>query len=164
MTMTDRDFAGASTVVVMRLVAASREVVWRMWTDSRHLAAWWGPYGYTNPECEVDPRPGGRIRILMRSVEGVEYLTVGTVESALPPERLVFTIGLLGPDGNPTLTNHTTVEFEEHGPHTKVIVRVKAQLLSSEALDSLTGMREGWIESLTRLAAMIEDGSGQWVA
>ena len=28
---------------------------------AKHLAAWWGPHGFTNPVCEVDARPSGTI-------------------------------------------------------------------------------------------------------
>ena len=30
------------------------------------LAEWWGPKGFINPVCEIDPRPGGAILIHMR--------------------------------------------------------------------------------------------------
>ena len=38
---------------------APREVVFRAWTDPVRLAQWWGPHGFSNPVCELDPRPGG---------------------------------------------------------------------------------------------------------
>jgi uncharacterized protein YndB with AHSA1/START domain len=147
------------STTITRLVYGQREVVWRMWTDSTHLAAWWGPHGFTNPECSIDPRPGGVLRILMRSSEGEEFLNVGTVQSVEEPERLVFTISLLGGDGRARLTNHTTVEFEDRGPETKVTVRVQAELILPEARGSVEGMQEGWFESLGRLSRAIEDGA-----
>jgi uncharacterized protein YndB with AHSA1/START domain len=159
MSITSSSEGEAQIVAVSRLVRGPREVVWRMWTHPKHLAAWWGPRGYTSPECEIDPRPGGRIRILMRSDQGEEFLTSGTVEFVRPPESLGFTISLLGTDGDPNLTNHTTVELEEYGAQTKVTVRVQAQLLRNDARDSLTGMQSGWLESLDRLSEALDERS-----
>lgn len=144
--------------MIARVVYGRREVVWRMWTDSAHLAAWWGPHGFTNPECSIEPRPGGHIRILMRSADGQEFLNVGTVESIHEPERLAFTISLLDDDGQPRLTNHTTIEFEDRGPETKVTVQVRAELIRPEAQENVKGMHNGWLESLERLSRTIEEG------
>lgn len=40
---------------------ASRQLVYRAFTDPDHLAAWWGPTGNSLPrdEIELDVRPGG---------------------------------------------------------------------------------------------------------
>ena len=46
-----------------RVLDAPRALVWDAWTKPEMLAAWWGPTGWTNPTCEIDPRPGGRIYI-----------------------------------------------------------------------------------------------------
>ena len=58
------------TVVLTRLLDAPRELVFKMWTDPTHVARWWGPKGFTNPVCEVDARPGGALRIVMRGRTG----------------------------------------------------------------------------------------------
>jgi uncharacterized protein YndB with AHSA1/START domain len=36
---------GECTVTLMRLFDAPRNVVWRAWTDPKHLAQWFGPEG-----------------------------------------------------------------------------------------------------------------------
>jgi hypothetical protein len=52
-------------VVVSRLIDAPRERVFDAWVKPEKLAQWWGPKGFTNARCEIDPRPGGKIRIDM---------------------------------------------------------------------------------------------------
>src|SRR5579872_2614280 len=37
-----------------RVFDAPRELVYKVWTDPKHLALWWGPKGFTTPHCEVD--------------------------------------------------------------------------------------------------------------
>jgi hypothetical protein len=44
------------TVVITRVFDAPRKLVWKAWTDPKHVAQWWGPQGFTNPVCELDVR------------------------------------------------------------------------------------------------------------
>lgn len=57
---------------ITRLLAVPVPDVWAAWTDSEQLARWWGPKGYTNPVCRIDPRPQGAIHIVMRAPDGSE--------------------------------------------------------------------------------------------
>ncbi|MFZ0859848.1 MAG: SRPBCC domain-containing protein [Candidatus Sulfotelmatobacter sp.] len=34
-------------------------LVFKAWTDTKHMAQWWGPNGFTNPVCELDVRASG---------------------------------------------------------------------------------------------------------
>src|SRR5271156_6505412 len=111
----DSEVTGSDELVLTRTVRLERRLVWRLWTESPHLAAWWGPHGFTNPECSIDPTPGGRVRILMRSGDGEEYLNVGTVKVADEPQLLIFSIALMNPDDSVRLENLTTVELEDRG-------------------------------------------------
>jgi len=150
----DEGVSALRELVLTRTVAMDRALVWRLWTEPQHLAQWWGPHGFTNPECSIEPRPGGRLRILMRSLDGQEYLNVGIVQVAEPPERLVFTIALLNPDGSRQLENLTTVDLIERGAATEVTVRVQVLRATTDAGENLAGMGDGWSESLARLAGM----------
>ncbi len=72
-----------------------REVVFNAWTDPKLMALWWGPHGFTNPVCELDARPGGKIYIVIRGPAGSDfsgdYPTTGVFHEVEPPSRLVFT-------------------------------------------------------------------------
>ena len=68
-----------------RTFDASPDVVFKAWTDPTVLTQWWGPKGYTNPVCEVDPQPGGAIRIHMRAPDGTTYPMTGVYESIVEP-------------------------------------------------------------------------------
>jgi uncharacterized protein YndB with AHSA1/START domain len=157
----DPEASGSYELVLTRTVHLERRLVWRLWTESRHLAAWWGPHGFTNPECFIDATPGGEVRILMRSAEGEEFLNVGTVEVADEPRSLVFSIALMNPDGSMRLENLTTVELEDRGPVTDVTVRVRVLRATPAASENLAGMRDGWSESLDRFASLSKEGAGR---
>jgi uncharacterized protein YndB with AHSA1/START domain len=65
------------------LIRASRDTVFRFFTDSTRWAAWWGA-GST-----IDPRVGGAVSIVLPG--GVKV--GGAVLEIAPPERIVFTYG-----------------------------------------------------------------------
>ncbi|NNL46780.1 MAG: SRPBCC domain-containing protein, partial [Acidimicrobiia bacterium] len=49
-----------NSVMIERTLDAPVELVWQMWTDADHFAAWYGPMGATIPKAEMDVRVGGR--------------------------------------------------------------------------------------------------------
>ena len=77
-------------VTITRVFDAPRELVFSMWTDAKHLAAWWGPHGFDNPKCEADPRPGGKLLIHMRAPDGGVHPMGGVFHEVTPHERIVF--------------------------------------------------------------------------
>jgi uncharacterized protein len=160
----DREF------VISRVFDSPRETVFQAWTDAGRLAGWWGPKGFTNPVCEIDPRPGGAYRIVMRSPEGVDYPVKGVYREVVRPERLVMTddcsehpkewLDQVNPDrpegeGPPALEALSTVTFSDEGGRTRLTI---STLFASVAIrDSMVkmGMEEGWSQSLDRLADLL---------
>ena len=57
-------------LVVRRVLPVERERVFAAWLDPVSLATWMRPGGATGAIVEVDPRVGGRFRILMEQAEG----------------------------------------------------------------------------------------------
>src|ERR1044071_428687 len=80
----------ARSLVMTRTFDAPRALVFRAWTDPSHIAQWWGPHGFTNPRCEWDARPGGKIHIDMRGPDGTVYPMPGEFHEVAALERLVF--------------------------------------------------------------------------
>lgn len=130
-----------------------------MWTDPKHLAQWWGPQGFTNPACDIDPRVGGRLYIVMRGPKDTPYdmdfPMSGTFQAVEPPSRLVFTAFAEDTAGNKQLESLTTVTFEAQGTKTKLTVHASAVGLVPIAPQMLAGMEDGWSQSLEKLSALI---------
>ncbi len=146
-------------LALTRVFDAPRELVFKVWTDPKHVAQWWGPRGFTNPVCELDLRPGGAILIHMRSPDGIVYPMTGVFQEVVPPERLVFTSAALDSDGNPMFEVLTTVTFAEEGGKTKQILRARVIKKTAQAAPYLAGMEQGWTQSLERLAAYVSTQS-----
>lgn len=142
-------------IVLTRMYSAPPAVVFQAWLDPEQLAQWWGPKGFTNPVCEVDPQVGGRWRIIMRAPDGTEYPCSGVYIEITAPHRLVFTNIATDKAGKPILEGLTTVHFEDVGGQTKLIVDTSAVALVPYAAVHLKGMEAGWSQSLDRLAEYI---------
>ena len=139
-------------VTITRLLDAPRDLVFSMWTDAKHLVAWWGPHGYDIPLCEADPRPGGKILIHMRAPDGGVHPMSGVYNEVVPHERIVFTSYVDLPDGTRVLESRNVVLFETVGRRTKVTLYVAASGFTELARRMLAGMEPGWATCLDKLA------------
>lgn len=144
------------TVVITRVFDAPRELVFEAWTDPVHLAAWFGPKGYTNPVCEVDLRIGGKLRIVMRAPDGAQHPMIGIFREIVRPERLVFTNIATDIAGKILLEGLTTVTFAEHGGgQTKLTMESHAAARVDYASPMLEGMEVGWTQTIDRLGEYV---------
>jgi uncharacterized protein YndB with AHSA1/START domain len=147
----------AKELILTRILGAPRSLVFKAWTDAKHLAQWWGPRKFTNPACEFDARPGGLIRIDMRGPDGKVYPMKGVVHEVVEPERLVFTSTALEDEqGKPLFEILNTVTFEDFHGITKLTLNAKLMTrdfkMTPQVAAALSGMEQGWSESLYRLA------------
>jgi uncharacterized protein YndB with AHSA1/START domain len=140
-------------LTITRVLNAPRALVWRAWTDPVHLAAWWGPSGFTNPVCKIDVRAGGAILIVMRAPNGMEYPMRGTFLEIVEPERIVFSNSAIDDKDNPIIDGLTTVTFAERDGKTEMILQTRAVALTPEAVPMIGGMEAGWTQSIEKLTA-----------
>jgi len=138
-------------LTITRVFNAPRDLVFKVWTDPKHLSQWWGPRGFTNPVCEVDLRVGGELRIVMHSPDWGDAPMKGTFREINAPERLVFSNIAVDKDGKTLLEGTTTVTFEDQGGKTKLTVHTHARGVAPIAVQMLAGMEQGWTESIDKL-------------
>jgi len=137
-TPTDRE------LVAIRVVDAPRALVWKAWTDPRHVPHWMlGPDGWTMPVCEIDLRPGGKWHFVWRQADGQSMEMQGVYREVAEPERLVSTENW---GGEWPETVNTMVLSEENGQTT---IEVTVLYESSKAREAAiaTGMKDGWSKS-----------------
>jgi uncharacterized protein YndB with AHSA1/START domain len=147
MTHTENANAKEPHVTIVRWLDAPRELVFAAWTEPERVAQWWGPRGFTAPLCEVDARPGGKLRIHMRAPDGTIYPMSGIHEEIVPPERIVT----LNEANNDAFRIRQVVKLEDHGDRTKLTLQAYVVYQTPAAADSLAGMEIGWNQSLDRL-------------
>jgi uncharacterized protein YndB with AHSA1/START domain len=85
---------------LVRETDVAPELVWRAWTEPELLVQWFTPKPWETPVAEVDLRPGGRFRTVMRGPDGEENDNTGCFLEVVPNERLVWTAAL-GPGFRP---------------------------------------------------------------
>ncbi|MEO7413643.1 MAG: SRPBCC family protein [Opitutaceae bacterium] len=143
-------------LIISRIIDAPREQVFQAWTDPTQLARWWGPHGMTTPFCEMDLRPGGAFRTLMRAPDGSEYPTKGVFLEITPPERIVFS-DAFEPGFQPAVDPFITaiVTFEDFDGRTKCTARALHKSVSDREKHQQMGFHQGWSESLDRLVTCL---------
>ena len=75
-------------LVLERVVDVPRELVWAAWTKPEHIMKWFTPAPWTTVDCEIDLRPGGIFRTVMRSPEGQEFPTWVVISRSYPTRSL----------------------------------------------------------------------------
>lgn len=145
---------GRSVVKISREFDFPRALVFRMLTDPQKAAKVWGPEGAVKLVFELEPRPGGALRI-HDQYDGKIAKTSGTISEIVVPERLVFRSVTTPAEGAVPWEALQTLLFEELGPkRTRVTVLVK--VLSTGAfpggVDALEeGFRGGWGQTFDML-------------
>lgn len=121
------DTAGDS-VVIERTFDVPVDVVWSMWTEAEHFAAWYGPDGAAIPVAEMEVRVGGRrlICMEMNTPNGpMQMWFAGEFREVVPNERLVYTDAMSDEQGN--IKTAAEMGMPEGSPDTtEVIVELSA--------------------------------------
>ena len=150
--MDNLTFEPAIMLQINRTYRASRERVFRAWTEAEQLKKWFAvAEGFTIPIAEVDLTIGGKYRLGMQPPGDDGVLIVGGVyRQILSPEKLVFTWRWETPNADEPETL-VTVEFHERDNATEVVLRHE---LFSDA-GQREKHREGWEGCLNQLERLI---------
>ena len=146
-------------LVLTRIIDAPPSLIWKAWTDPELLKRWWAPAPLTTPECEMDARPGGLFRTLMRAPDGTEYPGTGCFLELVENERIVFTDALQAgwrPAEKAFFTAIITLEATGAGT-----TRYTARALHKNEADREThermGFHEGWGRCADQLARFVTE-------
>ena len=160
--MIDRDVDTTDReMVITRLIAAPPELVFEAWTDPVHLAAWWGPNGFTTTTSAFDMRPGGVWRFVMHGPDGRDYENRITYEEIVRPERIVYRHG--GGDDVEPVSFNTTVTFAPEDGKTRVTLRaVFPTAAERDRVVKEHGAVEGGKQTLARLDQYVSEREGRF--
>jgi uncharacterized protein YndB with AHSA1/START domain len=142
-------------VLITRRLAAPRALVFRAFTDPTHLARWWGPRGFTAPECELDLRVGGALCIVMQAPDGQRFPMTGVIDELDPPERFAYRFEAHVDASGPALRGRNALLLIEADGQTELTVTARAEGLIPGAAMMLAGMEAGWTQSLEKLDAIL---------
>lgn len=121
-------------IVMTRLYDAPRSLVWTAMTEAKHVRRWWGGPGFTNPVCEMDVRPGGLWKHVMRFPDGKELHLEFVFVEVEAPGRLVWQHVDHGKRKSGPPTSVMTVTLESVGAKTRYTMQARfASMADREA-------------------------------
>lgn len=141
--------ATVPSLTLVRRLRAPPQRVFEAWSSAEGLAGWFGPHHTRVEVAEVDARPGGRFRVVLREDNGARHEVGGHYTEVTPGEGLAFTWAW-----------HNAPERES-----RVTIRLRAVAEGTELTlihdrfadaDTAGRHRRGWTESLERLGALFE--------
>jgi uncharacterized protein YndB with AHSA1/START domain len=135
-------------LTIERIFDAPAELVFAMWSDPQHFAAWMGPEGFTCPIVEIDFRVGGAYRALIVSSEAGENWFGGQYRVIEPHSRLAFTFTWANDGPSAGVETLITLTFQERDGKTIQTFR-QSPFLDEARRDS---HREGWASAFGKLA------------
>lgn len=147
-------------LVLERIVDVPRELVWSAWTTPEHVKKWFTPAPWTTIDCEIDLRPGGIFRTVMRSPEGEEFPNVGCYLEVVEHERLIWTVAL-APGYRPSNWRSkvppftAVISLDAHGEGTKYTALVMHRDEEGRKRHEDMGFHMGWGTALDQLVAVV---------
>jgi uncharacterized protein YndB with AHSA1/START domain len=142
-------------LVLIRLIDAPREKLWRCWTEPKLMVQWFTPPPWKTVHVETDVRAGGSSYVVMKGPEGQEMPNRGVYLEVMKNERLVFTDAYSKawePSGKPFMTGILT--FEDEGGKTRYTARVRHWSVEDRETHEKMGFHQGWGIATDQLAAL----------
>lgn len=139
-------------LVLERVIDVPVNLVWRAWTEPEHVRQWFTPRPWTVSACEIDLRPGGIFRTVMRSPEGEDFPTVGCYLDIVPYERIIWTDALLPgfrPAENPFVT--AVIALEAQRNRTRYTATAMHLDTATRDRHAELGFFDGWGTALDQL-------------
>jgi len=134
-------------LVMTRLLNAPRELVWKAWTDPKHLINWFGPKGFKNTFHEVDIRPGGVWKFTMHGPDGTDYPNRVVYDKIVKPDYITYSHGTFDePD-----VFKVKVSFEEEEGKTRITMRILFPTVEAMEAQKKFGAVEGGKSTLDKL-------------
>ncbi|HEY2156631.1 MAG TPA: SRPBCC domain-containing protein [Isosphaeraceae bacterium] len=144
----DREFR------LTRTFDAPRALVWEAVTKPEHVARWWGPRNSTAALCEMDFRPGGAWRIVLRTPDGRESPFKGVYREIVAPERVVQTF-IYDVEFIRDFESVETMTLTEHGGKTTIATTSLHPSQESRDGHLNSGMEGGAGQTFDRLAELL---------
>ena len=139
-------------IIISRVVDAPRELVWKAFTNPKHIVNWWGPRGFSTTIETMDVRVNGEWKLTMVGPDGARYPNRYVFTEIVEPGRVVLSHSGRR-EGGPDVTTVKTWTFEtmENG---RTQVTFCIEFPSAAERDSGVkefGIIEGTRQTLTRL-------------
>lgn len=144
-------------VMIERTLAAPIDLVWRMWTEPEHFAAWYGPTGARVFVATMDVRVGGTRLVCMEMATPngpMRMWFAGEYLEVVDEERLVYTELMADEHGNP-LPNSDQTSTEVHVELTALSGDATRMVMTHIGIPPGSPGETGWTMAFDKLADVI---------
>jgi uncharacterized protein YndB with AHSA1/START domain len=155
-TTIDAESPNEPVIVMTRLFDARRELVWKVITDPKHVAEWYGGHGFTNPVCEMDIRPGGRWHHVMQAPTGAQFTIDAVFTEVREPERLAWRTIPDKKRNPPPPTMEQSITLEQRGNQTKFILVARFDSMAERDLTVQMGFATIVSQGIERIEAHLK--------
>jgi uncharacterized protein YndB with AHSA1/START domain len=131
---------------------APRERVFAVLTDPALISEWWGPRGTATEVDQMDVRPGGAWRYVVRNQDGSETAFRGTYREIVAPERIVQTFEWEGMPGHVSVD---TAVLEDLGERTRLVSTSLFHTIEERDGMIASGMQGGAADTYNRLEELL---------
>jgi uncharacterized protein YndB with AHSA1/START domain len=132
---------------ITRIFDATPAEIFNAWLDREEWASWIGPEGVHCDVPVLEPRVGGRYRLIMHLPDGNILHIAGVFKAIEPNSAFAFTWGAEG-DPRETLV---TVGLRELNGQTELTLRHEGLPTAADR----DGHRKGWNSALNKLGAYL---------
>lgn len=154
----------AKPFVISRTFKASKDQVWKAWTEREQLMKWFSPKGFSMTTAKLDFRPGGTFLYALQSPDGKEMWGKFTYRVIDEPAKIVLVNSFS--DANGGITRHpfsttwplemlSTTTLTEEGGQTKVTIEWTPLNPTEDERKTFDaahdGMIQGWTGTLDQL-------------
>jgi uncharacterized protein YndB with AHSA1/START domain len=134
---------------------APRERVFAVMIDPALISEWWGPRGTTTTVDEMDVRPGGAWRYVVRNEDGSETAFRGVYREIAAPERIVQTFEW---EGMPGYVSVDSAVLEDLGERTRLVTTSLFHTIEERDGMLASGMEGGAGDTFNRLEELLARG------
>jgi uncharacterized protein YndB with AHSA1/START domain len=139
--------ANDNSLVLTRVLPASRENVFTAWSEEAMIKLWFRPSeGVTVPVAELDVREGGAYRLVVNGTDGETYSPSGTYEKIVPNEQLIFSWKWADSE---LITRVTIDHLKDHGDNETELTLTHEGFPEQDMADRHTQGWEGCLAKLT---------------
>lgn len=146
------------SLTVVAAFDASAEQVWEVWQDPRKLERWWGPPTYPATFTRHEFVAGGECRYFMTGPAGDTPHGWWHINRIDEHQRIEFSNGLAGDDGEPVpglAPMPSFVTFDAHREETRMTVVTNfIDVAQMEKMIGM-GMQEGMAGAMSQIDAVL---------
>lgn len=161
-------YTEGNNLVIERKFSAPREAVFKAYSDSARIEAWWGPEGWKTNNASFDFKQKGIWHYCMHCTDenqgdffGQESWGLAVYKKIVVPEEIVYTDAFSDKEGSvasgmPEML--ITASFKEEGQQT--FIEITSGFASEEALKQVLemGVVQGMESQFSRLDSLLAKG------